>query len=179
MDTSARILNSAERIFAERGLAGASIRELAEGAELAKASLLHHFPSKRALYGAVLQAVADDVLSSISEARTLPEGLAALSSWLQRRPTAARLVLRELIDNPARASTARKWPLAPALHKLASLVPPEEGLDPEALVMFALGGIALVEVSVPTVTAIEGSDRRSVRERLRGSLPLLLGRLHD
>lgn len=178
METTTRILLSAERIFAERGLAGASIRELAEGAELAKASLLHHFPSKRALYAAVLQAVADDVLAALAEASTLQEGLGALSSWLQHRPTAARLVLRELIDNPARASTARKWPLAPALHRLVSLVPPG-GPDPEALVMFVLGGIALVEVSVPTVAAIEGSDRRSVKERLRRSLPLLLGRIHE
>ena len=103
METTDRILASAERLFAEHGLSGASVSQLAKGADLAKASLLHHFPTKRALYAAVLEDVAADVLASVSPATTLQGALLALCSWMARRPTAARLILRELIDNPARA----------------------------------------------------------------------------
>src|SRR5262245_15663860 len=113
METRARILASAERVFADHGLAGASISRLAAEAGLAKASLLHHFPSKRTLYAAVLEALAESVLASLEGAGSLGQALLALDGWLVRRPTAARILLRELVDNPARAATARRWPLAP------------------------------------------------------------------
>src|SRR5947207_13065534 len=48
------ILDAAERRFAERGFAGASMREIASEAGLKnQASLYHHFRHKRALYAAV------------------------------------------------------------------------------------------------------------------------------
>lgn len=49
------ILDVAERHFAERGFAGASVRDMAADAGLKnQASLYHHFDNKRALYEAVL-----------------------------------------------------------------------------------------------------------------------------
>jgi AcrR family transcriptional regulator len=52
--TQARILDVAERLFAERGLAGTAVRDIAREAGLTAPSLYNHFDGKQALYEAVL-----------------------------------------------------------------------------------------------------------------------------
>jgi len=52
--TRARILDAAERCFAEKGFAGASLREIAAAAGIREPGLYNHFAGKRALYAAVL-----------------------------------------------------------------------------------------------------------------------------
>jgi AcrR family transcriptional regulator len=53
--TRERILDVAEALFAARGFAGASMREIAGAADLTAASLYNHFEGKDALYAAVLE----------------------------------------------------------------------------------------------------------------------------
>jgi TetR/AcrR family transcriptional regulator len=53
------ILDAAERIFAERGFAGTSMRELAREAQTSQALLHHHFGTKAGLYDAVKQRFTD------------------------------------------------------------------------------------------------------------------------
>ena len=48
------VLDAAQRLIGERGYAGLSMRALAEASGLAKATLYHHFPDKRAIYYSVL-----------------------------------------------------------------------------------------------------------------------------
>jgi AcrR family transcriptional regulator len=47
------IVDAARRVFFEKGLVAATMDEIAEAAELSKATLYHHFPSKEDLYLAV------------------------------------------------------------------------------------------------------------------------------
>ena len=54
-DTRARILETAAGLFAERGYAGTSMRDLAEKLGVTPAALYYHFPSK----GDILQAPCD------------------------------------------------------------------------------------------------------------------------
>ena len=49
-----RILDAAERVFAARGYAGATTREIAAAARIRKRMLFYYFPSKDLLYRAVL-----------------------------------------------------------------------------------------------------------------------------
>ncbi len=53
--TSDRILNVAERLFAEHGFAGTAVRDIAREAGLTAPSLYNHFEGKQALYEAVLE----------------------------------------------------------------------------------------------------------------------------
>ncbi|CCG03724.1 TetR/AcrR family transcriptional regulator [Blastococcus saxobsidens] len=48
------ILDRAAALFARRGFAKTSLQDVADAVGLSKAGLLHHFPSKEALHGAVL-----------------------------------------------------------------------------------------------------------------------------
>jgi AcrR family transcriptional regulator len=49
------IVTAAVPLFARKGFAGTTTRELAEAAEISEALLFRHFPSKRHLYGEILR----------------------------------------------------------------------------------------------------------------------------
>ena len=68
------ILDRAAALFARRGFAKTSVQDVADAVGLSKAGLLHHFPSKEALYEAVVaqaRALGDRVLDGV---RDLPLG---------------------------------------------------------------------------------------------------------
>ncbi|RBY89852.1 TetR/AcrR family transcriptional regulator [Blastococcus sp. TF02A-26] len=68
------ILDRAAALFARRGFAKTSVQDVADAVGLSKAGLLHHFPSKDALYAAVL-AHAEEIGSRVlREVGALPEG---------------------------------------------------------------------------------------------------------
>ena len=60
-DTRSRILEAGERVFAESGFAGASMRTIAETAGVAQGLLHYHFENKRRLYAAVVGWRADAI----------------------------------------------------------------------------------------------------------------------
>lgn len=62
-DTRAGILKAAKRVFAQRGLDGASIRDVAEAANVNTAMIYYYFRDKRDLYRAVLE----DSFSAMTE----------------------------------------------------------------------------------------------------------------
>jgi AcrR family transcriptional regulator len=53
--TALRIMDAAERLFARQGYPGTSLRDIAAAAGLREPGLYNHFPSKEALYSAVLE----------------------------------------------------------------------------------------------------------------------------
>jgi AcrR family transcriptional regulator len=100
--TREEILQIAQLAFAERGYAGASMRDIAERAGIRKSSLFHHFESKGSLHAAVFDAV-------LSELAGLLQNLDG--SWLQQldqlgdrvvnhlgaHPHVARLLMRQIV----------------------------------------------------------------------------------
>lgn len=119
-DRRDRILDEAERLFAEHGYHGAALAGIARAAGLGNAGLIHHFPDKARLYGAVLDRVAADLDARLAAALARAGGPHARLSafvdvqvaWACERPLACRLIQRELIDNRERIATARLLPLA-------------------------------------------------------------------
>jgi AcrR family transcriptional regulator len=53
--TQRRILEAAQELFAERGYAGTSIRDIAERLSMTKAALYYHFPGKRDVLAALVE----------------------------------------------------------------------------------------------------------------------------
>jgi AcrR family transcriptional regulator len=64
------ILESARHLFAQRGYHGVSVGDLARGAGCSEPILYRHFPSKQALFAAVLEQGSQELLDSIEDALT-------------------------------------------------------------------------------------------------------------
>jgi AcrR family transcriptional regulator len=71
--TAERILDAAEELFAERGYAGTSLRDVATAVGIRIPSLYNHFESKEALYSAVLERDLRPVLRALSD-HTVTDG---------------------------------------------------------------------------------------------------------
>ena len=98
------ILDVAERHFAERGFAGASMREITAEAGLKnQASLYHHFASKRALYEAVLGRGVEPILQLIGRIEGVGEAgdafLDQVLDHLRDHPNLPRLIQRAGLDD--------------------------------------------------------------------------------
>jgi AcrR family transcriptional regulator len=112
-----RILDAAEELFAQHGLAGAGVREIAQAAGLTPASLYNHFPSKEALYAAVLERGVRPLLELLRQlsARSHPadameEIVGAIMEHLARTPDLPRLVQHEACDGGEHlAGLAWQW----------------------------------------------------------------------
>jgi len=107
-DTRERILDTAEALFAEKGFAATSVREIAAACSLTPASLYNHFDGKEALYSAVLERGLVPLMEALdapeagaggepSEAAILPRIMAAFG----QRPNLPRLVYQEAVSGGA------------------------------------------------------------------------------
>ncbi|MFI6300036.1 TetR/AcrR family transcriptional regulator [Nonomuraea sp. NPDC050790] len=106
--TRASVLAAARQEFTEQGYALANVDRIAERAELTRGAVYSNFPSKRALYLAVLVEAAEQAGAALPPATAPPgseaEALGAFArTWLERLPLAGdtaaggRLHLRSLV----------------------------------------------------------------------------------
>jgi len=167
-----RAVDAGERLFAERGLWGTSVRDLATDLGVPTASLLHHFPRKEALYRAVLERIAADLDRVVARAiagrgdhaARLRALVRAFAAWSHRQPRRSNLLLRELIDNPARIGAAEVLPLAPVVDRMSGFL--KDGaragafrrVDPILFIVHLAGSIAYFVAARPTLARL--ADRR-------------------
>ncbi len=188
-DTKHRLLNTSEALFAKRGFYGVSIAAIAREMGFSKQALLHHYPTKEKLYGAVLQRISNDFLEQQLEAeqasrdplerlKTFYLGLAKPSPENIQR---TRLLMRELLDNNARSEHAENWYLRDSLQRLIIMTKSVDTLqnlsDEEALIIVyqMLGAINYFLVSPSTLQAIFGDKMyEEVNQRFTQNLALLI-----
>ena len=108
--TRERILGAARLLFGERGYEHTSIEEVLDASGVTRGALYHHFPSKTALFDAVLEAVVADLAaraSSEAHGGGAPANLrAGARSWMAmaREPAVQRIYL---LDPQAAVGWAR------------------------------------------------------------------------
>lgn len=108
-DIRDRILAAATRQFADRGFDGVSLQAIADAVGIRKQSLLYHFPSKESLreevMGQMLSHWKDELPRILVAAQSGKDrfrgGLGALVGFFTTNPDRARLVVREMMDQPA------------------------------------------------------------------------------
>jgi AcrR family transcriptional regulator len=150
------IVAAAEPLLARHGFHGTSVRDVADAAGVPLATVVYHFARKERLYAAVLAAIADELMAALAGV-TSAAGLAdLLVAWTARAPERARLLVRELLDNPSRVARAAQLPLGPFLLAAARLV---GGAQPELAVLHAVGGLSYAYLARPTVDRIVGAPR--------------------
>lgn len=187
--TRDQLLDVALKQFADKGFYGASIATIADELSLTKQALLHHFGSKEKLYGEVLQSISvllSEAMQSVSEeARPADQHFEALLlaqyDALSSYPDAARLIMRELLDNEKRAERAGTWYLQSFLDQLIEslqAVPAMNKLtrgQALSVVYQLLGAAHYFVVSQPTLTNMFGEKTfASSKACYRQQLSLLI-----
>jgi AcrR family transcriptional regulator len=184
-DTRQQLLAAARRQFAEKGFYGASIALVAGEVGLTKQALLYHFKRKEDLYAEVLQEISRKLVQPVRSTvrrdeapdRQLEDILMGLYFASRESPLDTQILVRELLDNQARAEKVKDWYLLPFLSELTSLVKRLPGLEqtPEAtafcMVYQLLGSIQYFAISTATLSRMYG---RETYEGFRDEFPVEL-----
>ncbi len=177
-------MQAARELFGERGYEQTSIEAVLEAAGVARGALYHHFPSKTALFDAVLEQVVADLAATASEdARAGEDTLANLRagarSWMQMAldPAVQRIYL---LDPQAVVGWARwreldeRYWLGGLRASFAKLA--REGRVPAGQEQFLAHMLCAVLTEAALFIAY-ASDQRSAGETAQASVDLLLDRL--
>ncbi|MGD1954516.1 MAG: TetR/AcrR family transcriptional regulator [Sphingomonadales bacterium] len=192
-NTATQLLDVAERLFASQGFDGVSIASIADELGLTKQALLHHFGSKEALFGAVLQRISDQFqlllvppqAEQVNAAQQLEMRLLELYRAIRLKPAQSQLLMRELLDNNRRAASAKRWYLKPLLLQLMACVrdapawAKADDAQALALVYQLLGAINYFAISKPTLEGIFGDEAYAAldivfEQQLRGLISAAL-----
>lgn len=113
--TPARLLDVAERLFAQQGFAGTAVRDIAREAGLTAPSLYNHFEGKQALYEAVLARGVQPLVDLMGELGTAGDTdagdlLDAIMDHFASHPNLAKLIQYEsLIGGASLSQIAQAW----------------------------------------------------------------------
>ena len=105
VEKKARILKAAEKVFAQQGLKGSRLFEIANEAGLPKANLLYYFQSKEDIYRAVCQDILETWLEALGEISAEDNPKKAIESYIKSkmdlsfsRPNASKVFALEIIS---------------------------------------------------------------------------------
>lgn len=180
----AALLAAAERLFADRGLAGARTEEIAAAAGVNKALLHYYFDTKEKLHRAVLANLFEQFLASVGEplADTASPRAALLRyvdhhfAFLEEHPNYPRLLQREMMSGEPHLRPLVRRYLRPLYLGLARLL--RAGIrrgefrpvDVDNMVVSLIAVTVFYFAASPVVNLIlawDVNDRRRVAARKR------------
>lgn len=192
------ILDAAEQLFAARGLAATTVKQIGAAARVNSALLYYYFPSKEALYDAVLDRLVGGFVAAggvtLDHARSPHDAVRALIEWqaraLSARPQLPRLLARELADHGARHAEGPLTGLAARLFsRLCDVI--KEGqrqhlfradVDPAFAAISTISQVAYAFIARPAVgillgQGIDGPGDETLRDFARHAADFALAAL--
>jgi AcrR family transcriptional regulator len=198
--TRTLILAAALRRFADQGFAATSLTEIADDVGIKRPSLLHHFPSKEALYREVLINELADWTSLVNVAVVGGSGgweqaervLVAAFEYFEKHSEFVRLTRREAIDGGPMLSQELGAVLRPMFDRAVEFLEREmdagrlRRYDAAQLLLTGYGAVLSYLSDAPFIGDLIGHDplspdalatrRRHVLDLLRAALDPDLGR---
>jgi AcrR family transcriptional regulator len=182
--TRARLIGTARGLFGRDGYERTPIEAILRDSGVARGALYHHFPSKQALFDAVLDEVVADVAAEIATAaRAAADPVQALhagcSRWLElaQEPVVRQIVL---VDAPAVVGWLR-WRELDEQHTLNGVRASLRRLAREGRLPRAdadsLANMLLAAVNEMAMLSVRADDQKAALRQGRRALGTLIDRL--
>jgi AcrR family transcriptional regulator len=175
--TRERILETSMALFAQRGFAGTSIRDIGKELNLANSSLLHHFPSKKKIYGEIFEQIAQSTrwITEISQENAdKPDEIVMtmvkrLVRWGREHPDYLRIIVREMLEVPDRSEEVHHWYMKNFLEQMESPLRQAkqmgllQSFDVTAFLLIILGTASYGEIAMPILSQISDDSDREIQ----------------